>query len=62
MINEKVHFRLITCPDCNHQMCWVNPRLPSFCPECGSRIYSHLLANPSRILVSDDNATLCYHA
>lgn len=40
--NEKVPFRLIACPDCNHQVCWVNPRLPSFCSACGHSIYLRL--------------------
>ena len=35
MANERVHFRFIVCTECQHQICWVNPRLPSFCPECG---------------------------
>ena len=33
--NEKVQFRLFSMPCCKFQCCWVNPRLPSYCPECG---------------------------
>lgn len=40
--NEKVPFRFIACPECNHQVCWVNPRLPSYCPECGKHILQKL--------------------
>lgn len=33
--NERVHFRLFHMPCCGQLLCWVNPRLPSHCPECG---------------------------
>lgn len=55
--NETVHFRLIVCPECNHNLCWVNPRLPSYCPECGKHIYP---AVRSAVHVSDEKATLRY--
>jgi hypothetical protein len=32
---ERVEFRLIAMPCCGFQLCWVNPRLPNHCPECG---------------------------
>jgi len=57
MANERVHFRFIVCTECQHQICWVNPRLPSFCPECGRHIYP---AVRSSVLISDMNATLKY--
>ena len=37
---EHVPFRLIRTPCCSHLFCWVNPRLPSYCPECGRFILS----------------------
>lgn len=40
--NEKLNFRLFVMPCCSHQLCWVNPRLPTYCPECGKLIYSQL--------------------
>ena len=40
--NEKVHFRLFSMPCCKYQLCWVNPRLPSYCPECGKNVYAQL--------------------
>lgn len=58
MSRERVHFRLIVCPCCNHQLCWVNPRLPIYCPECGRQIYRRLKFDGSPILVSDENAWL----
>lgn len=36
MINrEMVPFKLYHMPCCGHLLCWVNPRPPSYCPECG---------------------------
>lgn len=40
--NEMVPFRLIQTPCCSTLLCWVNPRLPSHCPECGKLIYAKL--------------------
>jgi len=31
----RAHFRLIEMPCCAQVLCWVNPRLPNHCPECG---------------------------
>jgi hypothetical protein len=40
-------------------LCWVNPRLPNFCPECGERVLMKLRHEcPENILISDTNATL----
>lgn len=49
-VNEKVHFRLLACPECNHQVCWVNPRLPSYCPDCGKHIYARLRTGVSVLI------------
>lgn len=57
MAVERVHFRYIACPVCKHQMCWVNPRLPSYCPECAAHIYPVI---KSEVMISDLNATLKY--
>jgi hypothetical protein len=38
-VSERVHFRVIVMPCCQHMLCWVNPRLPSHCPECGTLVY-----------------------
>jgi hypothetical protein len=37
--NEKVPFRLIHMPCCHVLICWVNPRRPNYCPECGKFIF-----------------------
>jgi hypothetical protein len=39
---EKVLFRLIVTPCCGQMLCWVNPRLPNYCPECGKFILGDL--------------------
>lgn len=54
MTAERVHFRLIQTPCCSSLLCWVNPRLPSYCPECGASIYR------SSITMDDTNATITY--
>jgi hypothetical protein len=39
--NEQVQFRLLPMPCCGTLICWVNPRRPSFCPECGTSVFRH---------------------
>ena len=39
---EKVIFRLFNMPCCHLTLCWVNPRLPNYCPECGARVFMQL--------------------
>lgn len=39
--NEQVQFRLLQMPCCNILICWVNPRRPMYCPECGARVFHH---------------------
>lgn len=55
MSHERVQFRIISMECCKHILCWVNPRLPSYCPECGVRCYP---AVKSWVTTSDANATL----
>lgn len=59
MSYERVLFRLLhmTCC-CGTLLCWVNPRLPNYCPECGKRCYP---AVKSCITDIDENATLKLH-
>ncbi len=54
---ERVHFRLLQMPCCSHLFCNVNPRLPSFCPACGSPVYAEIRGC---VLISDDKASLTY--
>ena len=39
--NQQVTFRLLQMPCCNILICWVNPRRPNYCPECGVRTILH---------------------
>lgn len=57
MSTERVHFRLIQMPCCGHLLCWVNPRFPSYCPECGKGIYPEVKGS---VLLTDDSAILKY--
>lgn len=56
--HELCYFRLIRTPCCHHLLCWVNPRLPNFCPECGDRLLAKLRIDPSHIRHSDERAEL----
>lgn len=52
---QRVEFRLIQMPCCLTLLCWVNPRFPMYCPECGKFIYSEVKGG---VLEKDINATL----
>ena len=52
--HEKVRFTLIQVPCCKHLLCWVNPRMPNFCPECGTAIWLKKVG--SHIVQQDDEA------
>lgn len=58
--SERVVFRMIQCPKCNHLLCWLNPRLPTYCNECGQMIIGALRTDPSKIVVADHGAHLRY--
>ena len=55
---ERVPFRFLIMPCCQHQVCWVNPRYPNYCPECGKHIYPDVR---SCATIIDNNATLKIH-
>jgi hypothetical protein len=56
---QRVHFRLIQMPCCGQALCWVNPRLPNYCPECGKFVFADLKAIcPENIVVSDEHSWL----
>jgi hypothetical protein len=57
--NERVYFRLFLMPCCHVLICWVNPRIPNFCPECGERVYLKL-RNGAQTQINDENAWLKY--
>lgn len=59
--NERVRFSLINTPCCQTILCYVNPRMPNYCSECGTRFPGGLHhSNKESILFTDDNAWLRY--
>lgn len=53
--HERVPFRLLQTPCCSALLCWVNPRFPSYCPECGTFIFPRI---KGCVLQTDDRAML----
>lgn len=58
MSTERVHFKLLQTPCCTALLCWVNPRLPNYCPECGKFIFPEI---KGCVNSQDDDATLKYN-
>ncbi len=56
--HERVVFRLIQMPCCGHNLCWVNPRFPTYCPECGTHIF---LTVKQGVVITDEYAILTLH-
>lgn len=52
---ERVPFRLLRTPCCETLLCWVNPRFPTYCPECGTNVYPQIRGC---VMQNDDNALL----
>lgn len=57
MAMTAAHFRLIHTGCCGTLLCWVNPRLPNFCPECGKSCYP---AVRSWVTFSDEQAHITH--
>jgi hypothetical protein len=55
--HERVKFKLLQMPCCGHLLCWINPRPPNYCPECGSHIFGNV---NNRMVAFDDEAMLTY--
>jgi hypothetical protein len=55
--NERVPFRLIQMPCCQHLFCNVNHRWPSFCPNCGAHVFPQI---KGCALILDEDAWLKY--
>ena len=61
MSAARAHFRLIEMPCCGHMLCWLNPRLPNYCPECGHFVFPDLRHHhPECILESHSDAWIRY--
>lgn len=58
--HERVVFSLLQTPCCGQLLCWVNPRMPNYCPECGKLIM--LKKQGSHILHQDFDAMLSMQA
>ena len=52
---ERVDFRILVTPCCGTMLCWVNPRLPNHCPECGKGVWP---AIRGCVTYHDNNAVL----
>lgn len=55
---EIINFRLFRMPCCGQMLCWVNPRLPTHCPECGKSVLTELRSNPDCTMMHDTEAQL----
>lgn len=53
--HERIVFRLFQMPCCGHMLCWVNPRFPTYCPECGESVFQKIKAC---VMAKDEEATL----
>jgi hypothetical protein len=53
MTHEKVLFRMFQMPCCGQALCWVNPRLPNHCPECGERVYVQLKSGQYTVMLAE---------
>lgn len=54
---ERVVFRLVQMPCCGQLLCWINPRRPNFCPECGKPFMQW----GASVRMRDDDAILELH-
>lgn len=41
---QAVPFTVYEMPCCGHMLCWVNPRRPTYCPECGKQVLTSVRA------------------
>jgi DNA-directed RNA polymerase subunit RPC12/RpoP len=57
---EKIRFRLFHMPCCSHLLCWINHRLPNFCPECGTSVLLKLREHKEATRISDDDSWITY--
>ena len=62
VVTERIIFRVLRMPCCGHLLCWVNPRLPNYCPECGAGVLARLRIQRESVQINDTEAFLKYHA
>jgi hypothetical protein len=58
LVTTFVHFRVFAMPCCGANICWVNPRLPNYCPECGAFVYAKLKMYPTNYVLFSSEAQL----
>lgn len=54
-VSERVPFKLLRTNCCGALLCWINPRFPNFCPECGARCFPQIR---ECVLMTDNEAML----
>lgn len=59
---EFVLFRMFKMPCCGYCLCWVNPRLPNYCSECGKKVYLELRWHPEHTIYKDENTRMIMEA
>ena len=60
--NQFIQFRLLQMPCCQILICWVNPRRPMYCPECGKPVFHHYprgkwdtINSPATLRIENEN-------
>jgi len=61
MQTEFIRFRIFKMPCCGQLLCWVNPRLPNYCPECGKRCLLDLKTKEEYTLLDDAKGQIRHH-
>ena len=61
--NQVIHLGYCRCRAANTLICWVNPRRPMYCPECGTRVFHHYprskwdnTQSPATLRIENENA------
>jgi hypothetical protein len=57
LVTERIPFRLLNMQCCNSLICHVNHRWPSYCSNCGARVFPDVRG---WAVVEDMDATLRY--
>lgn len=59
---EMVKLQVFHMPCCGSQICWVNPRLPNYCPECGEQVYMKLKFESMTHCIYRDEKAMLHHS
>jgi hypothetical protein len=55
------HLRVFRFPCCGTILCWINRRIPKYCPECGQPVFVRLKTEGEHTLMSDPHAEVSHH-